>query len=84
MHALSTLRAACASQHEVGCLYCTRRFDLFAAAWCAHQNAEASKICPQCARSVCEHPAYSEPHFWKEAPPVFQHQGFRRLFLLYL
>jgi hypothetical protein len=70
--------------HLICCPFCRRRFDLFAASWCADQDGEPSKICPHCRRCVCQHPAYGEPHFWKEAPPVFQRRGFQRLFLLYL
>ena len=70
--------------HVVCCPYCGRRFDVLAAAWCGHQEGELSKICPSCWRCVCEHPAYAEPHFWKEAPAGFQRRGFRRLFLFYL
>jgi len=33
---------------------------------------------------MCQHPAYQEPHFWKQAPLGFQRQGFERLFLYYL
>ena len=70
--------------HPVCCPYCATEFDLFAAAWCEHWETDASKICPHCTRCLCAHPAYSEPHFWKEAPHGFQQQGFRRLFLFYL
>jgi len=70
--------------HLVSCPYCFKDFDLFSASWCAHQLGEPSKVCPQCASCVCEHPAYAEPHFWKEAPPVFRRHGFERLFLFYL
>jgi len=69
--------------HLVICPYCTGEFDLFAASWCENTE-EPSKICPHCERCVCRHPAYAEPHFWKEAPVGFQRYGFRRLFLLYL
>ena len=94
MNMLSTRRTVGVRRHEVCCPYCAGRFDLFAAPWCAHQNAEASnaetshteasKVCPRCGHCLCEHPAYTEPHFWKEAPVAFQQQGFRRLFLFYL
>jgi hypothetical protein len=33
---------------------------------------------------MCNHPAYQEPHFWKEAPLVFKREGFQQLFLYYL
>lgn len=72
------------AQHVVLCVYCENQFDLFAAAWCEHQELEPSKICPFCAQCVCQHPAYAEPHFWKQAPIAFERQGFRRLFLFYL
>jgi hypothetical protein len=71
-------------EHLVCCRYCGTRFDLFAASWCEHRKTEASKICPSCTRCLCAHPAYSEPHFWKDASTGFQKQGFRRLFLFYL
>ncbi len=79
-----TATLARAVAHPICCPYCDGGFDLFAASWCAHRKAQASKICPQCARCLCEHPAYTEPHFWKDAPMAFQKQGFRRLFLFYL
>jgi hypothetical protein len=72
------------TSHLVCCPYCKERFDLFAAPWCTHREAAASKVCPACTRCVCGHPAYGEPHFWKDAPSGFQAQGFRRLFLFYL
>jgi predicted amidophosphoribosyltransferase len=71
-------------QHPVCCPYCARQFDLFAAPWCPHLEGDASKVCPSCQRCLCEHPAYAEPHFWKDAPEAFQRRGFRRLFLFYL
>lgn len=71
-------------EHRVSCQYCGARFDLFAASWCEHRTNQASKICPSCARCLCAHPAYAEPHFWKPASTAFQKQGFRRLFLYYL
>jgi hypothetical protein len=77
-------RDLCGEPHLVCCPYCARQFDLFAAAWCLHHEADASKLCPHCRRCLCEHPAYAEPHFWKDAPPAFAHHGFRRLFLFYL
>jgi hypothetical protein len=67
----------------VGCPYCAKAFDLFAAAWCTNPN-ERSKVCPHCGRCVCGHPAYQEPLFWKDAPLAFRRHGFLRLFLLYL
>jgi len=70
-------------RHPVVCPYCATRFDLFAAAWC-QDTREPSKVCPHCQRCMCEHPAYQEPHFWKQAPLGFQRQGFERLFLYYL
>ena len=73
-----------AVSHFVPCPYCGGHFDQFAAAWCEHPVAEASKICPSCAHCLCQHPAYTEPHFWKDAPLAFQRQGFQRLFLFYL
>ncbi len=30
------------------------------------------------------YPADAEPHFWKDAPPVFQKHGFPHLFLLHV
>lgn len=72
-----------AAAHTVVCPYCATPFDLFDAAWCAHVN-EPSKVCPRCDRCLCQHPAYQEPHFWKEAPLAFQRHGFQRLFLYYL
>lgn len=68
----------------VCCPYCVQQFELFAASWCEHQAGEASKVCLSCRRCLCDHPAYTEPHFWKDAPAAFQRQGFRRLFLFYL
>ena len=70
--------------HRVCCPYCQGTFNLFAARWCAHLEGEPSKVCPSCARCLCEHPAYGEHHFWKEAPLAFQRRGFNRLFLFYL
>lgn len=83
------MRAATASfvpvaPHPVPCPYCACAFDLFAAAWCEHWEIHASKVCPHCARCACAHPAYLEPHFWKDAPGAFVKQGFSRLFLFYL
>ena len=69
--------------HTVRCPFCTKGFDLFTAAWC-HDQDEPSKVCPHCMRCACAHPAYQEPHFWKDAPPAFQHHGFGRLFMFYL
>ncbi len=82
-HRTDTVRTA-PSIHLVCCPYCQRRFNLFAASWCPHQEGEPSKVCPYCDSCLCEHPAYSEPHFWTEAPPAFQKRGFGRLFLFYL
>jgi hypothetical protein len=79
-----TLRRCRRAEHFIRCPHCGDRFNLFAAVWCAHQDDESSKMCPSCGRCVCEHPAYAEPHFWKDAPEVFQQHGFRRLFLFYL
>jgi hypothetical protein len=73
-----------AAHHGVPCPCCGIEFDLFAAPWCTHWEGVPSKVCPECERCACEHPAYSEPHFWKEAPRIFQAHGFDRLFLLYL
>ena len=70
--------------HHITCSHCHAEFDLFAATWCAHTVEEPSKLCPHCQRCMCEHPAYEEPNFWKDAPPAFQERGFRRLFLYYL
>jgi hypothetical protein len=69
--------------HSVVCPYCATAFDLFAAPWCLHYQ-EPSKLCPSCERCLCEHPAYGEPHFWKQAPTAFLRHGFKRLFLFYL
>ena len=77
-------RAPGAETHVVHCPYCQTEFELFAAVWCEHLDGEPSKLCPACRRCVCEHPAYAEPHFWKEAPTAFRAEGFRRLFLFYL
>ena len=68
--------------HWVICPYCIATFNLFAASWCWHTE-EPSKVCPHCGRCLCRHPAYSEPHFWKPAPVIFQRHGFERLFLFY-
>jgi hypothetical protein len=70
--------------HRVPCPLCRHEFDLFAAPWCSHLQAEPSKVCPHCRRCLCEHPAYLEPNFWKDAPLAFRQQGFQRLFLFYL
>jgi len=70
--------------HPVQCHYCRNSFDLFAAPWCSHAGTQPSKRCPHCQRCVCEHPSYSEPHLWKDAPGVFRERGFTRLFLFYL
>lgn len=76
--------ASAAVVHRVCCPYCQTPFNLFTAAWCGHQDGQPSKRCPSCQRCLCRHPAYMEPHFWKEAPPAFQRRGFDRLFLFYL
>ncbi|MGD9762751.1 MAG: hypothetical protein AB7V27_03440 [Candidatus Binatia bacterium] len=70
--------------HLIPCPLCQTEFDLFAAVWCPHIELEPSKICPSCAQCLCDHPAYREPNFWKEAPLVFRQHGFQRLFLYYL
>ena len=70
--------------HRVPCPLCQQEFDLFAATWCGHLLAEPSKSCPSCRQCLCEHPAYHEPNFWKDAPFAFRQQGFPRLFLFYL
>lgn len=70
--------------HEVLCPRCGEQFDLFSAVWCGATVNEPSKVCPQCGQCACDLPAYSEPHFWKDAPMAFQKRGFRRLFLYYL
>ena len=70
--------------HHVPCPLCQREFDLFAAVWCPHLDNEPSKVCPNCERCLCDHPAYGEPNFWKDAPPAFRQRGFQRLFLYYL
>jgi hypothetical protein len=72
------------AQHFVPCPFCSEEFDLFAAIWCIHLSEEPSKVCPGCGHCMCEHPAYREPNFWRDAPPAFQQRGFQRLFLLYL
>ncbi len=72
------------ASHCVPCPLCQQEFDLFAATWCAHPQGEPSKICPSCRECLCEHPAYLEPNFWKDAPLAFRQQGFQRLFLFYL
>jgi hypothetical protein len=81
---MSALHASARDTHQVPCPLCQREFDLFAAVWCAHAGDEPSKLCPNCQRCVCDHPAYAEPNFWKEAPPAFRQRGFQRLFLYYL
>ena len=71
--------------HQVCCPYCQHTFDLFAAPWCDHvDGGHPSKRCVPCHRCLCAHPAYQEPHFWTEAPPVFRQRGFDRLFAFYL
>jgi hypothetical protein len=70
--------------HLVRCPYCRTEFDLFAATWCEHVERVPSKLCPLCRRCVCEHPAYAEPLFWKDAPRAFRDRDFERLFLFYL
>jgi hypothetical protein len=70
--------------HRVPCPLCRHEFDLFAATWCSHLDGEPSKLCPSCQQCLCEHPAYLEPNFWKDAPLAFRQQGFQRLFLFYL
>ncbi|MEO8601757.1 MAG: hypothetical protein ABI629_04180 [bacterium] len=70
--------------HSVPCPLCQREFDLFAAVWCPHAADEPSKTCPHCQRCACDHPAYGEPNFWKDAPAAFRQRGFQRLFLYYL
>ena len=70
--------------YVVACPHCGRQFDLFAAVWCEHVDRNPSKLCSHCQRCMCEHPAYDEPHFWKDAPTAFRTEGFDRLFLFYL
>lgn len=70
--------------HPVRCPYCLIEFDLFTAPWCEHFDGQPSKVCPSCRRCLCEHPAYAEPLFWKDAPAAFQSEGFKKLFLFYL
>jgi hypothetical protein len=70
--------------HVVHCPHCQTEFELFAAMWCEHVEREPSKRCPACRRCLCDHPAYIEPHFWKDAPMAFRAEGFRQLFLLYV
>lgn len=72
------------SAHLLPCPMCHQTFDLFAATWCAHFDRDPSKVCPHCQSCSCEHPAYGEPGFWREAPEAFRDNGFERLFLLYL
>jgi hypothetical protein len=84
MSALRAVRDDRRVRHPVTCPYCTTEFDLFAASWCEHEEPEASKRCPNCDLCLCAHPAYAEPHFWKDAPEAFHQRGFRRLFLFYL
>lgn len=67
MHQLATVPS-----HMIVCPLCAKRFDLFAASWCIHVEWAASKVCPHCRRCLCQHPAYQEPHFWKEAPLSFK------------
>lgn len=71
-------------RHVVRCPLCLVLFDLFEAAWCDHSALEPSKLCPACRRCLCEHPEYSQPELWKEAPLAFRRNGFRRLFVRYL
>lgn len=70
--------------HWSPCPMCHESFDLFAAPWCEHFEHEPSKVCPSCGTCSCDHPAYGEPGFWREAPAAFRDKGFERLFLLYL
>ena len=71
--------------HLIRCVYCQQIFNLFAAPWCGHDDApHPSKLCSHCGRCLCQHPSYVDPSFWKEAPPVFRENGFRKLFLLYI
>ena len=46
------------NSHSVQCPYCAHRFDLFGCPLVSHQT-EPSKICPNCARCLCDHPAYA-------------------------
>lgn len=68
--------------HEVRCPACSYRLDLFAAAWCEHD--QPSKRCAHCGRCVCDDPEYREPRLWKEAPLAFRKRGLHRLFMRYL
>lgn len=70
-------------RHLVRCIYCRAEFDLFGATWCSHRNHHPSKICPRCLMCLCQHPLYQDPRQWLDAPPAFQRQGFRQLFILY-
>jgi hypothetical protein len=84
MSARCQTRAIPGEHHEVCCPYCGNVFDLFAAKWCEHFDREPSKVCPHCQSCLCNHPAYGEPLFWKEAPKAFRAKGFSKLFLFYL
>jgi hypothetical protein len=71
--------------HVIRCVFCHHSFDLFAAGWCEHgDDPHPSKRCPSCDLCLCLHPSYRDGFFWKEAPPAFRHNGFRKLFLLYI
>jgi hypothetical protein len=72
-------------EHLIRCVYCHGAFDLFAARWCAHDGGpHPSKICLACERCLCLHPSYKDDFFWKDAPPAFRRNGFRKLFLIYI
>ena len=71
------------SRHPVGCIYCSRVFDLLTARWCEHGSRQPSKECTHCGRCLCGHPMYGWPHLWREATPLLRRHGFRKMFVLY-
>ena len=71
-------------RHVVSCPYCITPFDLFAAQWCPHEGEQRSKLCPRCARCVCDLPAYRDERSWVDAPAAFRRRGFGRLFIGYI
>lgn len=72
------------THHMVRCPSCRGRFELFGAAWCQCANAPQSKLCGACGECACAAPGYRNPRLWAQAPPLFNRQGFDRLFVAYL
>lgn len=53
-------------RHPVFCPYCATPFDLFARL--GVRMRRSLRTCVRTVHGACQHPAYQEPHFWKQAP----------------